>query len=134
MTYRPISPELLSLTIESLIDAGASEYEIRSLIYIFTPADLVGEAAADETVGFLSVADIPASHRGEFLELVLELDPRRAPPSIQMMPLPERKSVIGKAAGMWQSARATVATAIKPSPRARSLPFKRGSAARMIPG
>ena len=134
MTYRHMSPELLDVTIDSLIDAGASEYEIRRLIFAFTPADLVGDAsAADETVGFLSVHDIPASYRGEFLELLLELDPRRGapPPPVQTMATAERRSLVGRAVGVWQSARAAVATAMKPDAPAHGLPLKRGSAARL---
>lgn len=133
MTYRHISPELLDLTIDSLIDAGTSEYDIRSLIFAFTPADLVGDAsAADDTVGFLGVHDIPARSRAEFLELLLELDPRRAPPPpVQTMATAERRSLVGRAVGVWQSARTAVATAMKPVAPAHGLPLKRGSTARL---
>ena len=74
MTKRPISDELLSLTIETRLDAGVSAERIRVLVEAFAGDE--PEAGADEeTIGFLWVEDIAHSRRGAFLNAVLALTP-----------------------------------------------------------
>ena len=71
---RPVNVDLLNLTIETQLEAGVSEMQIRHLIYAFAVEEPAGECA-DEPVGFLWVDDIPPGYRGDFLTHLLALSP-----------------------------------------------------------
>jgi hypothetical protein len=74
MAKRPITDELLNLTIETKLDAGVPAERIRVLVEAFAGEDQ--EGGMDEAlVGFLWVEDIPPSRRAEFLRAVLALSP-----------------------------------------------------------
>jgi hypothetical protein len=74
MAKRPITDELLNLTIETKLDAGVPPERVRLLVEAFAGHDM--EAEPDEAiVGFLWVEDIAPSRRAEFLSAVLALSP-----------------------------------------------------------
>ena len=74
MAKRPITDELLNLTIETKLDAGVPAERIRVLVEAFAGDDT--EDGIDEAlVGFMQVEEIPPSRRAEFLGAVLALSP-----------------------------------------------------------
>jgi hypothetical protein len=74
MAKRPITDELLTLAIETKLDAGVSAERIRLLLEAYAGDDLEGNHPGD-IVGFLGIEEIPACRRAEFLTAVLALSP-----------------------------------------------------------
>ena len=74
MAKRPITDELLSLAVDTKLEAGVPLEKIRLLVEAFAGSDLEAEMQ-EAIVGFLWVEDISPSRRAEFLQTVLALSP-----------------------------------------------------------
>jgi hypothetical protein len=73
MARRPITDDLLQLTIENKLETGVSASRIRTLVEAFAQEESGDETA--EIVGFLWVEDIPLDRRGIFLTALIALSP-----------------------------------------------------------
>jgi hypothetical protein len=84
MAKRPITDELLKLTIENKLETGVDASRIRVLIEAFA-SDESEREPAEEIVGFLWVEDIPHDRRGTFLTALLALsqEPKLAVASLR---------------------------------------------------
>ncbi len=98
MAMRMINTELLALTVESQLEAGVEELEIRQLIYMFA-VEAPEARRDDEIVGFLSVDDIPSGYRADFLTRLLALSAVPEQPAVAAPP--PRNARAGK---IWQAA------------------------------
>ena len=77
---RSVSDELLRLTVEAKIEAGANPASVRELTEAFASYHDQGPSEGTKgIVGFLGVEDIPCDRRGTFLMALLALadDPNR---------------------------------------------------------
>src|SRR5438094_9351865 len=74
MAKRPITDDLLALTIETKLDAGVTAERIRVLIEAYAGDEMDGDPP-QEIVGFLWIEDIASSRRAEFLTALLALSP-----------------------------------------------------------
>jgi len=74
MAKRPITIELLKLTIDNKLEDGVSAAHIGTLVEAFA-WDESERDEAEEIVGFLWVEDIPEDRRGIFLTALLALSP-----------------------------------------------------------
>jgi hypothetical protein len=73
LTKRPISDELLRLTVETKIETGTSFASIRELMERFASYHDQRPSEGVEIVGFLGVEDIPLDRRATFLTTLLAL-------------------------------------------------------------
>jgi hypothetical protein len=105
MTMRPISDELLRVTIESRIEDGVDEGDIRDLIGKFASEQSPNDPN-DRLIGFLWVEDIPADDRQEFLAalVALPVSARRNVKLARHASRWQKQAAMHSLLGLWQGA------------------------------
>lgn len=108
MAKRPITNELLELTVATKVSEGVDPFAIRALVYKFAYKEPRRDQV-EEAVSFLWIEDIPLHFRGEFLTALIDL-PGRPQPVLQET----RKNLtigskprLSAASDLWNTVRAS---------------------------
>ena len=116
---RAITDDLLSIVIDSKLEAGVSSAEIQTLISEFSFTKNQRAQSVGETICHAEVSAIPQHRKGEFVERLVSLLPRpdyaaeaarrQLPQSRTARRTFSAKAILGMAIGLFWPARAAAA-------------------------